>query len=475
MALQSLYKVVRPKILLVNFEAVDEELLLGRGYNVERGFVNGDSHHFPSPGYEYDIVIARFDRKGYDDARKVADHGTTSNEDADKLSDLISGAGFALIFTGSLEQKSLRELGMNRPQLTTLDARDTSYVVVEESPQTHLPGYNFTVRLLTQQRENIVLPVAVGLTWKNNDEDNPVYGLAANAATIPIAAVGYKRVRSEYDKEVHKWKYNHNLQYVILPEVKGGYARITADYLAQLPRLKPDLFPGDENYRWMENEAYTSEEVKRQEGILNSIREDFEARQSAQETAYKQAHEADQWMRQLLIADDSNEFTEGEKLTDAVLKAFSVLGFEVEDGDKTLKGGKRREDLRCMDGEYSALIECKGTISQNPEEGYVSKLQNHLIAKKHDTGILVVNHDRKQDAFSRGLPYEDSPHILDYELTIVPTVELYKLLRAVERGEVSKEDARSYLKAKGRFEYTKPVPPPSEGATSAGVLISEPL
>ncbi|HUY62686.1 MAG TPA: hypothetical protein VMV50_02765, partial [Candidatus Paceibacterota bacterium] len=119
------------------------------------------------------------------------------------------------------------------------------------------------------------------------------------------------------------------------------------------------------------------------------------------------------------------------------------------------------------DGEYEALVECKGTVSQNPQEAYASQLLNHLLAAKSNgepRGILVINHDRKRDALSRSLPYEDAPHILEYDIAIVPTVELFKLIRAVQNGEKTTEEARALLKTRGRFQY--PLPEASPGSTA---------
>lgn len=452
MAVEPLYQAVKPKILLVNFTSADAESLQAKNYHVERGWATTVAHHYPSPGYEYDIVIARFDQEGLDESRTLSQYGTSSDDDYDNLRELLEGAGFALVFTDTDNRTPIYAAGITDVDLLTLDERDTNYSIASNQENVSLMGYNFVLGVLRRERGNIKRPVQVGLSWRQ-DESQPIYSLAQNAAEQPIAIIGFNRNETWNPTKI-AYDRTYLTRFVLLPAVDGSYARITADFLSQLPLWRPELFPSDANYGWLENEIYWSEQMVQEKDRLVQIRESLENSIKVQEEKCLTATREDQWMKQLIVADDSDEFPEGSKLTDATKDALTFLGFSVEHRDKETRDGKRREDLVCKDAEYEALVECKGTVSPNPQESYASQLLSHLVAAKAQTGMLVINHERKRDAFARTLPYQDAPHVLEYEgITIIPTAELFKLIRAVQSGILPRERARALLKVQGRFQY----------------------
>ena len=456
MTTELLYTIQKPKILLINFNKADEDAIRAKNYNVERGWATDGAHHFPSPGYEYDIIIARFDKKGFDDARKISQYGVSDDDDYTKLNQKLEGAGFALVFTeDGLDTYSLIPAGVSDIKLVDLDERDKHYEI-STNVAPALPGYQFSVGILKRVSPDLVTPISKGLEWKSSVYE-PKFSLLDNALEKSVSAIGYHK-KDVWNPETGRHSdASYTIRYVILPPLKKGYARVVIDFLSQLPTWRTDLFPTDGSYSWLDEEKYSSARIV---GSLNEIEKQkdlMEKEIEKLEEAHLKEKQKDYVIQQLLICDDGDEFDEGKKLTDVVKYSLEYLGFSVQNTEKdTTKTGKRREDLTCKDAEdeYASVIECKGTVNSNPPESYVSQLLNHMVIGKAEKGILVVNHDRKRDAFSRSLPYEDAKHLWEdsENITILSTVELFKLIRKVENGEITKEKARLIIKTPGRVE-----------------------
>ncbi len=455
MATEFLYPTRKPKILLINFEQSDEEVLKAKNYNVERGWAAKNAHNFPSPGYEYDIVIARFDKTGYEASRSLTQYGASdANEDYDQLREKLKGAGFTLAFVddGSLECYSLDQCGITDLDLIDLDERDTQYEVIAEN--IHRDGYDFTRSLLKRIAGDIVRPIPKGLHWKNNNPE-PILTLSHNAAGQPTSCISYIS-KNEWNAAKGNWEASFTLRYVVLPPITKGHVRVATDFLSQLPTWRPDLFPSDTDYSWLSNKAYWSDEMTSAEAEINKEIERFEAKVESLQGVLSDKTSEDQYLKQLVIADDGDEFAEGDKLTDASKTALEYLGFVVENTEKETKAGKRREDLVCKEADESfvAVVECKGTVSQNPPESYISQLQNHMLVSKAERGIAIINHDRKRDAFNRTSLYDDAKHLWEdtESVTIISSIELFKLVRQVQNKLITKEDARALVKKVGRLE-----------------------
>jgi hypothetical protein len=181
----------------------------------------------------------------------------------------------------------------------------------------------------------------------------------------------------------------------------------------------------------------------------------------------RRTYESRKHFHQILIADDSDEFEEDEQLTPSVKKTLEEIGFQVELVDAQLKKvGKRkkREDLLVREGDFVARAECKGTENQNASETYFGQVERHLrlgpseVDGKKVTGLLIVNHDRKRDAFRRDPPYsdEDGEKLIAThdDIGLLWTVELYKIALAVRKGELAPDEARRLIKQAGRITYT---------------------
>lgn len=463
-----LFPISKPKILLLNFGAWEQEELRKKNFNVELGWASGGEHFFPSPSYEYDIVIARFDEVGQDAARNSTGNQVDISHDRaeyEALTSKIEGSGFALIFSGDdqyILASGIRNLSLS---LVELDERDTEYRILDEKKtesreEIEKPGLSFISALLMRFRDHIIRPVKYGISPDSSSYVAPlkIVPIAWNANRQLISCLGLY----EHTKTVLTSPYTSNqilisytLRFIFLPSFKD-HIRIINEILAQLSSWRPDLFLQSVNFSWLDEEKYFPKQVLEIHLKLEAENKRHEEAIGKLQAEVNEYIQKDWFMRQLIIADDSDEFEEALRLTPAVEKALQELGFAVERRETVLREGKRREDLIIRDEEFEALLECKGTTSSNPPERFVSQLQQHLLSNRSTpSGILVVNHDRMRDAFSRGLPYEDAKHLWEdaTNITVLPSVELYKIVRAVQGQKLSKVQARELIKQPGRVQY----------------------
>ena len=158
----------------------------------------------------------------------------------------------------------------------------------------------------------------------------------------------------------------------------------------------------------------------------------------------------------------------GESLKDATLEAFQWLGYEVTDRDQEQSpdGGGRMEDLGVVDPDEAAwdpIVEVKG-YDRGAKAGDVLKMVRHM-ARARASGRSpsaiwwVINHWRTQSPAERGLVLAGEEALIaddadeDVPLVLIDTVELFRALRAVDEGQVTRDEVRAFLRAaRGRWE-----------------------
>ncbi|MDX2341337.1 hypothetical protein NJC10_06615 [Micrococcus sp. M4NT] len=156
---------------------------------------------------------------------------------------------------------------------------------------------------------------------------------------------------------------------------------------------------------------------------------------------------AESGMRRLLTQ-------QGEELERAVHHAFSVLGFHVESRD--LEGKARLEDLRVSSPglEWTAVVEVKGYTNGGKSNDFNKFIRYNAeyvreTRKAPDRNWYVVNAYISKSLGSRPGPFDSVPDAVqsfaDANGLVVSTVELFRLIRSVEIGEVSTERARESL------------------------------
>jgi len=159
----------------------------------------------------------------------------------------------------------------------------------------------------------------------------------------------------------------------------------------------------------------------------------------------------------------------GNDLVDQVRSALASFGFGVVDSDALPENkGKKREDLRVVDGDWTALVEVKGYAG--------SARSNDLLQVTSTVAAYAVATGRLPDALwyipnvERGLPpsqrssplagREDDLHEFSesHHGCLIDTRELFALRQSVATGAVTQETARELLKqATGRFKAEGPL------------------
>jgi hypothetical protein len=191
---------------------------------------------------------------------------------------------------------------------------------------------------------------------------------------------------------------------------------------------------------------------------------EFDRRERDLEASAQRATKAaDQGLRRLLTS-------QGDDLVMAVASALKTLGFQVVDGDATTpQGTAKGEDLRLTDPDdldWTNITEVRG-YAAGAKTNDLQRLARFAAMTLSRTGAqpttrwYVVNQFLGNDPDTRQslLPGADE----DVEIfaedggLILDTRSLFALVRRVEYGEISQEDARGTLKAtRGRFHLAAP-------------------
>lgn len=157
----------------------------------------------------------------------------------------------------------------------------------------------------------------------------------------------------------------------------------------------------------------------------------------------------------------------GDPLKQAVAEALEALGYTVTDRDKEepLDPGGKVEDLGVADRDDSTtdpLTEVKG-YDNGAKASDLADIGRHLtravrIGRSPTAIWWVINHWRKRPPDDRGpvLAGEEAMiarHASDQSpLVLIDTRDLFRVLRAVEEGQVSAETVRESLRAaRGRW------------------------
>ena len=230
-----------------------------------------------------------------------------------------------------------------------------------------------------------------------------------------------------------------------------------------------EIFPDIHNIPWLNSEEFVYPEIKDLESQIQKIRQKAQGEIAKVEKQISTTHDKTAFLNQALIADDSDAFSDEEKLKPQVAKMLGTLGFKVKDLDEENKklGLALKEDLQIKDKEFFALVEVKGTEKGAKASWVRVDLNAHItefsrlnkISPDKLSSLLVFNHDRRIVPTDRSQPLAGDPNLVDYceasGITLVPIYELYKLCLAVMTGKIKPEVAREELKNPGLYTFTE--------------------
>lgn len=153
----------------------------------------------------------------------------------------------------------------------------------------------------------------------------------------------------------------------------------------------------------------------------------------------------------------------GSTLVTSVKTFFEWLGFEnVIDKDEALEEGELKEEDLCFDYEGNhVVVEVKGIAgtSTDSECSQVDKIVSRRMRQLRSTnvhGIYVVNNQKNVEPLKRNIPPFNENQIQDarsLSRTMIYTPQLFALYSDIEKGFVTKEQARQCMMRPGLADF----------------------
>jgi len=451
----------KPKILLINFLEKDKKIFEDAGYFVDLGYLGGlnyfqgnvisaDYYHMPHPSYEYDIFIFSTDLPEDGKKYKIVDPNEKrrAKKDLSDIRDKINKTNSYLIcFIGNenVENNDLSIIGFADIKLRLADKRDSKLEYHQSN--------TFVVKELNDvlfRFKDKLKEVNRYIVYENRYTDLNLWG-------IPVFKNQKGEVVCQYCSYFLE-KIGSLPSLILLPEFEDD-PKVAVKIVNCLADIIPNVYSNSVNNKiWIEDPVFVPQEVFHLKSEIISKKNEFKLFKKNKLDEIKQEKEKWGFMTQILTADDEN-FDGDERLSVNIKKSFEYLGFKVLIENEN-QGGKRNEDLIIEDenDNYEALIEVKGTISQNPPESYYSQILKHLKKSNNSNarGLLIINFDYNKHPFERGMVYADSADLFSDDpddIGVLSTVELFKILKAVKDKLLSKEEARKIIKQPNRILF----------------------
>jgi hypothetical protein len=267
-------------------------------------------------------------------------------------------------------------------------------------------------------------------------------------------------------------------RYIVLPQLRD-LAQAIIQILGCLESVWPSLFPDKIKRDWLQSAEFLLPEERQiqkeiQEVIARATQTVADKKTQQEELAKKNS-----FIRNLLVAKEDPEAEPEERLSGVVRKTLEFLGFRVEDIDQKTKSAIKKEDFWVIDRDYLGITEVTGTVNKNPKIKEFNDILGRMATiykRKTDlvlpegvsiSGLLVLNYDINAHPSKRPKAYTgEDEHIvqtaIEQNIGVLSTVELHKIIVAVEEGALTKAEARALLTQPGRIEYERggPKPPP---------------
>lgn len=262
-------------------------------------------------------------------------------------------------------------------------------------------------------------------------------------------------IKNSDDEVVSFIRLFENETVIFLPQINDKSSILVELLTHQLPTIYPDIFPYNTEFKWLENETYSlpneQELYRKKEQIISKINDEIAQIDDEIDVNHKEY----EFLHNLIT-------NTGSDLEDTVELFFKFLGFkDVKNMDET-NSALREEDLQVVIDEGLLVIEIKGIggPSTDSDCSQIQKIKNRRSKerKKHDVyGLYIVNHQRYQPPLNRTNPPFNEHQIQDAisdERGLLTTWQLFNLYFSIEKGIITKEDARKELINFGLVEFT---------------------
>lgn len=446
---------VLPRVLLLDFDEADAAYLRDLGYEIIEGQSGFSNKRLKIPRHESEIEIIFWNTANIrnDNQVTVFDSGSgydlntsLGRQTAKSFAEVIKKYferiaeknGFVGIFLDDTISIPVKEVGSLLNSNFSFKRRNTTTLYLNQHKENDV-WFDFYKRFVKKENVNFAID------WNDN-------------------LVGFTRYFEDEDENIHAVTYRH---FAIIPKIEDKQSALT--YLLQdvLPHHcdGENIFPDKYYYRWANNTQYLPPEVKRLQEEIELIISEANIAVEDRKAEIQNEINNNEYLTSILIADDSDLFPEDKKLSTSLHKVLEDdLGFQVTNVDEMRLqiGESLKEDKWIEDGDFFALVEIKGTERGAKANWVRQDLSAHIRefeVVKGVTGInsvLIFNHERREAPEERKKPFAGDTDLITFaqksNICLLPTYELFKLVRAVKNSNLTKEDARERIKScKGMF------------------------
>lgn len=240
------------------------------------------------------------------------------------------------------------------------------------------------------------------------------------------------------------------------PQV-GEKGKFLKEFLTVVaPSLFPEFFPFSTAFKWKENKDYWLPNHEKLLREKESLEKEYAKKLS------EKSIEIDTNLNEYSFLHDM--LTEsGDDLVMVLIQFFKWLGFDnvVDVDDKKNEGTILEEDIQIVLDEGLLIIECKGIggTSKDSECSQISKIKHRRCKERKSFDVYalyVVNHQRYLPPLQRKNPPFTKHQIDDAvhdERGLLTTWQLYNLYFDIEKGLISREEAKNILLHYGLIEF----------------------
>ena len=272
-----------------------------------------------------------------------------------------------------------------------------------------------------------------------------------NKNFLPLLTNGQGEIISYAYYEENK---SFTIMFPILQNKRLLLERLFKDYLYQ---KFSELFPMQKENSWLTNREYELPEIIK----LNSDKEEalriYEETIVQKDKEIKVIREKYDFLFDMLIET-------GDSLVNNVKQYLEWLGFEnVVSMDETVKEGEDfQEDLQIhLANNELLIIEVKGLYgtSKDNECSQISKIELRRIHERKYSNVhslYIVNNERGKEPLKRQTPPFTEPQIKDAKYAhraMTYTYQLFNLYFEIEKGIISKEEARKAFFQNGLIDF----------------------
>lgn len=250
-------------------------------------------------------------------------------------------------------------------------------------------------------------------------------------------------------------KFSENELFMFLPQINNKSSILLELLTHQFPSMYPEIFPFNTEFKWLEDKTYSLpnefELYRKKEQIISKINDEI----AQIDDEIDVNHREYEFLHNLIT-------NTGSDLEKTVELFFKYLGFkDVKNMDET-NPAVREEDLQVVIDEGLLVIEVKGIggPSTDSDCSQIQKIRNRRSKERNKFdvyGLYIVNHQRYQPPLSRTNPPFNEQQIQDAisdERGLLTTWQLFNLYFSIEKGIITKEDARKALINFGLIEFT---------------------